>query len=70
MTDCPLSGRGHGHVGNLYTVDLEKLAKASRWCTSVINELVDGRFVDYIYDGQARRAEYTSLLYIVRTVTL
>jgi len=55
MTNCPLSGRGHGHVGNLYTVDLEKLAKASRWCTGVINELVDGRFVDYIYDGQARR---------------
>jgi len=70
MTDCPLSGRGHGHVSNLYTVDLENFATASRWCTGVINELVDGRFVDYIYDGQARRAEYTSLLYIVRTVTL
>ena len=25
MTDCPLSGRGQGYVGNLYILDLEIL---------------------------------------------
>ena len=30
MTDCPLSGRGQGHVGNFYIVDLENIATASR----------------------------------------
>ena len=55
MTDCPLSGRCQGHMSNFYIVDLENFATASRRCTGVINELVDGRCVDYAYDGRARR---------------
>ena len=43
MTDCPLSGRGQGHVSNLYIVDL---GKSLVWATGVINELVDGRCAD------------------------
>jgi len=50
MTDCPLSGRGQGHVSNFYIADLEHFATASRRCTSVIN-----------VDGQP---ECTSLLYV------
>ena len=30
MSECSLSGRGHGHVSNFYIVDLENLATASR----------------------------------------
>jgi len=55
MTDCPLSGRCQGHMSNFYIVDLENFATASRRCTGVINELVDGQLVDYTYDGRARR---------------
>jgi len=28
MSECSLSGRGQGHVGNFYTVDLENFATA------------------------------------------
>jgi len=30
MSECPLSGRGHGHVSNFYIVNLENFATASR----------------------------------------
>jgi len=30
ISECSLSGRGHGHVSNFYIVDLENLATASR----------------------------------------
>jgi len=30
MSECSLSGRGHGHVSNFYIVDLENFATASR----------------------------------------
>jgi len=30
MSECPLSGRGQGHVSNFYIVDLENFATASR----------------------------------------
>jgi len=30
MSECFLSGRGQGHVGNLYIVDFENFATASR----------------------------------------
>jgi len=55
MTDSLLSGRGQGHVSELYILDLENFATASRRCTGVINEVVDGQIVDYTYDGRARR---------------
>jgi len=55
MTDSPLSGRGQGHVSELFILDLENFATASRRCTGVINEVVDGQIVDYTYDGRARR---------------
>jgi len=42
MTDCPLSGRGQGHVSCFYILDLENFVTASRQCISVINKLVDG----------------------------
>ena len=53
MTDFPLSGRGWGHVSNFYIVDSENFATASRRCTDVINELIDGQLVDCTYDGRA-----------------
>ena len=30
MSECFVSGRGHGHVSNFYIVDLENFATASR----------------------------------------
>jgi len=54
MTNCPLSGRGQGHVSNLYILDLENFATASRRCIGVINKLIDGQLVDYICDSRAR----------------
>jgi len=66
VTDCPLSGPGQGHVSNFYIVDLENFATASRRCTGVINELVDGQLVDYTYDVERVVAECTSLLYVGR----
>jgi len=55
MTDCPLRGRGQGHVISFYILDLENFAIASRRCIGAINELVDGQLMDYTYDGRARR---------------
>ena len=54
LTGCSISGRGQGHVSNFYIVDFENFARASRWCTGVISELVDGQLMDYTYDGRAR----------------
>ena len=59
MTDCPLSGRGQGHVSNFYIFDLENFATASHQCTGAINKLnklVYGQLVDYTYDGRVRHA--------------
>ena len=58
VTDCPLSGRGQGHVSNFYISDLENFATASRRCIGVINKLVDGQLVDYTYDGRARQRRH------------
>jgi len=30
MSECPLSGRGQGHVSNFYIVDFDNFATASR----------------------------------------
>jgi len=37
MSECFLSGRGQGHVSNLYIVDLENFATASRRYTGDIH---------------------------------
>ena len=37
MSECSLSGRGHGHVSNFYLVDLENFATASRRYTGNIH---------------------------------
>ena len=55
MDDRPLSGRGQGHVSNFYIVVLENFTTASRRCTGVTSNLVDGQLVDYTYDDRARR---------------
>jgi len=54
MTNCPLSGRGEGHVSNFYILDLDNLT-ASHQCIGVINKLVDSQLVDYTYDGRVHR---------------
>jgi len=38
MSECSLSGRGQGHVSNLYIVDLENFATASRRYTGNIHK--------------------------------
>ena len=58
MTDSPLSGRGQGHVSELFILDLENFATASRRCTGVIS--VDGQLVERVV------AECTRLLYVGR----
>jgi len=46
MSECFLSGRGHGHVSNFYIVDLENFATASRRYTGDIhNSTVVGSFM-------------------------
>jgi len=37
MSECSLSGRGHGHVSNFYIVDLENFTTASRRYTGDIH---------------------------------
>jgi len=36
MSECSVNGRGQGHVSNLYIVDLDNFATASRQYTSDI----------------------------------
>jgi len=49
MSECSLSGRGHGQVSNFYTVDLENFATAShRYKGDVHNSTVDGLFMTAI----------------------
>jgi len=56
MSECSLSGRGHGHVSNFYTVDLENFATASRRYTGDIqNSPVVGLFMTPI--GQWKRLD-------------
>ena len=48
MSECFLSGRGQGHVSNLYIVDLENFATASRRYTGDIhNSAVVGLFMTH-----------------------
>jgi len=60
ITDCPLSGRGQGHVSKFYILDLENFVKSSvYWCDQQTRRL-HGQLVDYTYeyDGRARRAKF------------
>ena len=46
MSECSLSGRGQGHVSNVYIMDLENFATASRRYTGDIhNSTVVGLFM-------------------------
>jgi len=46
MSECPLSGRGQGHVSNFYIVDFGNFATASRRYTGDIhNSTVFGMFM-------------------------
>ena len=45
MSECSVSGRGHGHTSNFYIVYLENFATASRRYTGDIHNLVRSRFV-------------------------
>jgi len=46
MSECSLSGHGQDHVSNLYIVDLENFATASRRYTGAIhNSTVVGFFM-------------------------
>jgi len=54
MSECSLSGRGQGHVSNLYTVDLENFATASRRYTGYNTQLDRRRFVYDICDNEDR----------------
>jgi len=46
MSECFLSGRGQGHACNLYIVDLENLASASRrYIDDIYNSTVVGLFM-------------------------
>ena len=48
MSECFLSGRGQGHVGNFYIVDLENFATAShRYIGDIHNSSVVGLFMTH-----------------------
>jgi len=69
MTDCPLSGHCQGHVSNFYILVLENFATASRRCTGVINELLDGQLVDYTYDSRVHCGRMHKFIISWSTVT-
>jgi len=49
MSECFLSGRGQGHVSNIYIVDLENFATASRRYTDDIHKFsVVGLFMTHL----------------------
>jgi len=67
MTDCPLSGRGQGHVGNFYIVDLEKTSPQQVVGVQVLS--TNSSTVSlWITPTTVKRvvAECTSLLYVGR----
>jgi len=46
MSECSLSGRGHGHVSNFYIVNLENFATAChRYTGDIHNWTVIGLFM-------------------------
>jgi len=68
MSECSISGRGQGHVSNLYIVDLKNFATASRrYAGDIHNTSVVGLFIAPI--GQWKQldrvmVECTCLLHI------
>jgi len=73
ISECSLSGRGHGHVNNFYIVDLENLATASRRYTGDIhNSIVVGLFMTPIRQWKRISrvmVECTCLLHIASNKT-
>jgi len=71
VSECSLSGRGHGHASNFYIVDLENIATASRRYTDDIHNSVRSRFVYDTYKTmeatRSRMVECTWLLHIINT---
>jgi len=59
-TDCPLNGRGQGHVSNFYIVDLENspqqvvgvLVTLSLWITPTTVERVVAECTSLLYVGR------------------
>ena len=47
MSECYLNGRGQGHVSNVYIVDLENFATASRRYSGDIH---NSTVVGFVYD--------------------
>ena len=44
-------------MSNFNILDFENFATASHRCIGAISKLVDGKLVDYIYDGRARHGQ-------------
>jgi len=65
MTDCLLRGHGQGHVSIFYILYLENFTSIG-----VINKLVDGQLVDYIYDSRASCSWMHKFIIHWSTVTL
>jgi len=70
MSECSLSGRGQGHVSNVYIVDLENFATASRRYTGDIhNTSVVGLFMTPIDWVDRVMVECTlTLSYLLTTI--
>jgi len=70
MSECSLSGRGQGHVSNVYIVDLENFATASRRYTGDIhNTSVVGLFMTPIDRVDRVMVECTlTLSYLLTTI--
>jgi len=70
MSECSLSGRGQGHVSNVYIVDLENFATASRRYTGDIhNTSVVGLFMTPIDRLDRVMVECTlTLSYLLTTI--
>ena len=59
MSECFLSGCGQGHVSNVYIVDLENFARASRRYTGDIhNSTVVGLFMTHTHPFNALVRDY------------
>jgi len=75
MSECSLSGRGHGHVSNFYIVDLDNFATASRRYTGAWYTQLDR--LRFVYDTyrtmRATRSRHGCVQIFIahrRTVTL
>ena len=59
VAECSLSGRGQGHISNIYIVDLENFATASRRYTGNIHNLtVVGLFMTPVRQWKPTRSRH------------